>query len=538
MRRTIKIAATCIAIVLTCATAQAQYATQYLEMGWQYLVHDNDTEAFKNFKLAYDIAREQKNSADAARSLLYMGICSYGTSYSNGLHYAGAAMGEYKKLASTNPKAAEAGRLKCLQLISTIYSRQGKYSDAIALSRQVLNGFTTSLKDEDGYAGLAATSLGDAYKALGNKDSAAYYYRMALMDRVSKANFVYLPSALINVAEIELAAGNREMSYGMYDRALHVADSTVNRQAQVAAALGMGKWHLTVGDTHKAEELYTQALAISGSLADKSFRLKALRAFGALYRSQGDLAKAIAIEDSIAILKDTLNNWEKDRVTKSLEVQFRTQEKEQELVQARQQHKITVLTNYVLWGTLALIVFFSSGIIFLLRRINQRDKQLLATKESLIQAINEEKRQKELLMQNEIEFKESQLSALVLQMQQKNELMQELKDRIEQDTKTAQDTTLNKIISKGVNHDKEWNDFNTYFESINKNFYSKLKTAYPDISPNDLKICALIKLNMSTKEMAGILNISPDSVKTARYRLRKKLQLETEDNLTDFILSI
>jgi DNA-binding CsgD family transcriptional regulator len=97
---------------------------------------------------------------------------------------------------------------------------------------------------------------------------------------------------------------------------------------------------------------------------------------------------------------------------------------------------------------------------------------------------------------------------------------------------------LQKIIAKGMNHDKEWNDFNSSFESLNKNFYARLKQAYPEISPNDLKLCALIKMNLSIKEMAGILNISPDSVKTARYRLRKKLQLNTEENLTDFILHL
>jgi DNA-binding CsgD family transcriptional regulator len=73
---------------------------------------------------------------------------------------------------------------------------------------------------------------------------------------------------------------------------------------------------------------------------------------------------------------------------------------------------------------------------------------------------------------------------------------------------------------------------------VNKHFYTRLKQNYPEISANDLKICALIKLNLSIKEMAAILNISPDSVKTARHRLRKKLQLSTEENLTDFILTI
>ena len=97
---------------------------------------------------------------------------------------------------------------------------------------------------------------------------------------------------------------------------------------------------------------------------------------------------------------------------------------------------------------------------------------------------------------------------------------------------------LKKIVNKYTIQDNNWKVFDHYFESVNKNFYTRLKQKYPEISSNDLKICALIKLNLSIKKMATILNISPDSVKTARHRLRKKLQLSTEENLTDFILSV
>ena len=153
-------------------------------------------------------------------------------------------------------------------------------------------------------------------------------------------------------------------------------------------------------------------------------------------------------------------------------------------------------------------------------------------------AIEEQKHLREQQMQNELEFKESQLTAMTAQMLQKNELMHELKSKLDEDKNISVDSPLSKIINRGQNQDKDWSDFNTHFESINKNFYTRLKQSYPDISPNDLKICALIKLNLSIKEMAAILNISPDSVKTARYRLRKKMQLNTEDNLTDFILNL
>lgn len=103
--------------------------------------------------------------------------------------------------------------------------------------------------------------------------------------------------------------------------------------------------------------------------------------------------------------------------------------------------------------------------------------------------------------------------------------MQELREKLEADQSISKDSPLTRLVNKGQNQEKEWADFNVQFESINKNFYARIRQAYPDISPNDLKICALIKLNLSIKEMAGILNISPDSVKTARYRLRKNFSL-------------
>jgi DNA-binding NarL/FixJ family response regulator len=213
-------------------------------------------------------------------------------------------------------------------------------------------------------------------------------------------------------------------------------------------------------------------------------------------------------------------------------------EKERELNIIKKEQAITKLTNYLLYVALAFISIMAIGVIIFLKRINKRDKQLLQTKAELLAALNIQKKLKEQQLQNEIEYKESQLSALTLQMIQKNELLQELKEKLENNTGPTIDVAVSKIINKGLVQDKEWSDFNSHFESINKNFYNRIKQAFPEISPNELKICALIKMNLSIKEMASILNISPDSVKTARYRLRKKLNLNTEDNLTDFILNL
>jgi DNA-binding CsgD family transcriptional regulator len=220
-----------------------------------------------------------------------------------------------------------------------------------------------------------------------------------------------------------------------------------------------------------------------------------------------------------------------------LEVQFDVAEKNRQLALISKEKKVTQLTNSILFTGIVVLIFLFGISYFFLKKINGRDKQLLKKNEEMVAILEHQKILKAQQFQNDIEHKESQLSAITLQMLQKNELLNEIKTNIEK-AEPIGEVQLLKMVNKHLNQKNSWNDFDTYFEGINKNFYMRLKQNYPEISTNDLKICALIKLNLSIKEMATILNISPDSVKTARYRLRKKLQVQTEDNLTDFILKI
>ena len=95
---------------------------------------------------------------------------------------------------------------------------------------------------------------------------------------------------------------------------------------------------------------------------------------------------------------------------------------------------------------------------------------------------------------------------------------------------------LKKVVESNYQIDKEWDDFKLRFEEVHSGFFEQLKATFPELSNSDLRLCALLRLNMTMKEAAKILGISVDSVKTSRYRLRKKLNLETDDNLNDFIM--
>ncbi len=523
--------------VLQSNLALAQSSSSLLSQGWNELVKDNDTAALRLFQRAFETASREHNTAQKAKALLYLGFASYGVSYGNGLQYGLKAMEEYKKLEGSDAAKALEGRSRCLQLMSTINSRQGKYEEAMRLSREAMKGFAGG-KETTGTLGLIYNSLGNAFEHLNRNDSAAYYYRLGLNEMTRSKKVDYLPNAYCKMARMELMNGNKKESLILFQNALSIAGSSENKQAVVSCLLGLSDWSLSERNEEKAESYLSEAKKVAHGLSDKSFYLKVLGQLVALKKSQGKFQETVLLQEEMNKVNDTLNTWEKQRIVKSLEVQFDVLEKDKKIKLIQQQNELSRLTNLFLISFIVFISLLAIAVVVFLRRINDRNKQLLKTKEAFGQLAEEQKRLKEQQMQNEIEFKESQLSAMTLQMLQKNELMSELKAKYEEVSNTNRDIGVEKIINKAMNQEKDWGDFNSHFESMNRNFYSRLKEDYPEISPNDLKICALIKLNLSIKEMAGILNISPDSVKTARYRLRKKLGLHTEDNLTDFILNL
>ncbi|MGB5264155.1 MAG: LuxR C-terminal-related transcriptional regulator, partial [Lutimonas sp.] len=95
-----------------------------------------------------------------------------------------------------------------------------------------------------------------------------------------------------------------------------------------------------------------------------------------------------------------------------------------------------------------------------------------------------------------------------------------------------------KIIDKSLNHDDDWEFFQEAFNNADKDFLQRVKNEYPNLTPNDLRLCAYLRLNLSSKEIAPLLNISYKSVEIKRYRLRKKMELSNEDNLVERILEI
>lgn len=141
-------------------------------------------------------------------------------------------------------------------------------------------------------------------------------------------------------------------------------------------------------------------------------------------------------------------------------------------------------------------------------------------------------------LKQEFQGKSKELAASTIDVAKKNELLTQIKNQLIQISDQNTVRPVIDIIDENLNHNDNWEFFKEAFNNVDRKFLKKLKKNHPDLTPNDLKLCAYLRLNLSSKEIAPLFNISARSVEIKRYRLRKKLNLQHEENLVNYILQL
>ncbi len=126
-----------------------------------------------------------------------------------------------------------------------------------------------------------------------------------------------------------------------------------------------------------------------------------------------------------------------------------------------------------------------------------------------------------------------ELTTSLMQMSQKNELLQHISKRLEivKDTHPGMAKDLQSRIRQEINSGGQWEEFKVHFENSHPGFFERLSNKYPKLTSKDLKLCAYIRIQLSTKEIASLLNITPKSAEISRVRLRKKLNMQRREDL-------
>jgi DNA-binding CsgD family transcriptional regulator len=169
------------------------------------------------------------------------------------------------------------------------------------------------------------------------------------------------------------------------------------------------------------------------------------------------------------------------------------------------------------------------------KRIRENAKALkmknLEAEQEIIKLKNEQ-------LEKEMAGKNKELAVSTMSLIKKNEFLTSIKKKLQESESSSEVKTVIRKIDKDINEEDNWKFFKKAFSNADKDFFKKIKSKHPELTSNDLKLCAYLRLNLSSKEIAPLLNISVKSVEIKRYRLRKKMDLPREMNLVEYILSI
>jgi len=172
------------------------------------------------------------------------------------------------------------------------------------------------------------------------------------------------------------------------------------------------------------------------------------------------------------------------------------------------------------------------------------EKDQLEMKNKIIRLENEKLQTEVEREETNLRLKNKELNVQALNINRKNEILDYLKKEIDKMMRTVdtdaqfQLKMLTRKIDQDLNPKEDWEKFERYFDEVQGDFISRLKEKYPQLSPKDLKLCAYLRMNLSSKEISSLLNITPRGVEIHRYRLRKKLNLARETNLVEFLMDL
>lgn len=343
-----------------------------------------------------------------------------------------------------------------------------------------------------------------------------------------------------NIARITNSIGSLYLAQDSIERAkkFYLEANELNikhgiEQMQGLTTRNLGKVAMKEKDYKQALDYFLKANTISQKTGTNTRNVGDYLNIADAYAAMGDYRNAYKNRKIHFTKYDSVFKKEKIAQIDELEIKYQTEKREaalalqqEEIKTLNQEVEISNLRKWLYAGGMVSALALSGVLVFGFR---QRIKKNRIARE----------KQEEIYRQ-EIEYKTKELTSQTLHLVQKNTFIQELMDNLE-NVKNSPDkfkTEFRRIVmllKKENASDKDWEVFKTYFAEVHNDFDQKLKTFYPDISEKEIRLAAFLRMNLTTKEIAATMNVLPDSILKSKYRLKKKLGLDKETDLTSFL---
>ncbi len=483
--------------VVEIAKSRKEYRNQILginNLGNLYLYYNADEEALNYFYLALDLAKQ--HNIEELLNTIYNNI---GIIHSSNRNFKKAEEYFLKALALSKERKEEKRiAINCINL-GIGKNEQEDPDQASKYFQQSLEIFQ-ELNDTSNIAAVL-NNMGNTHLHKKHYSIAKKYYQQALQLSYGKSSNYFLPTYQLNY-------GKTLFYFGEYDSAMVYINTALDS-------------FIVVKNTDKIIESLSW-------MANAS-------------KEKGEKEKAIVFYTESLMWKDTLLNEKSKGWVSEMQMKYEFGKKEKEIEFLQQKAR----QEKMIWGATIIAVFVFGIMLFYYLRVkntNLKQQNIILEKEQELANLEIAKNllQQEQL-QHQLEMKNRELATKALHLVNKNEILNSVTNQLDQIN--VQDDPINaglvrnakNTIAHNINLDEQWEDFKIHFEEVHSDFFNRLIKDFPELSQTDLRLSAYFLINLNAKEIAQISNISPDSVRKRKQRLREKLNLNANQDIREIL---
>ena len=374
-------------------------------------------------------------------------------------------------------------------------------------------------------------NIGAVYESLQMTDSALLHYNLSMQ-------FNQKSNCAKGIAICHVSIGNLLIKEGDFNRAIEhfklsieISDSIGDHYHWLYGAHSYISALSDIKNYTLAEKLSKQSIIKAKNENIWYYLSEAYLSLANIYEKQYDNTKALKYIKLGQACKDTIEAKSNFSKINDLQLKYESEKKEQQIELLRTKEKNYSFVRNILIVLLIILTLLLFSL-WKLARFRKRDniqKEELLLREKLVNSMRQEKHN------SEIELKEQELTLLANQLATKNEMLNDLKTVLSSKGYSSDIITQ---FNNELTNEKYWEVFYLKFENAHPQFFSRLRQTFPEITSKDERLCAYLRINMTSKEIAQILNVTVAAVDKSRNRLRKKLALPAEVNLTEFMQNI
>ncbi|MEM6273462.1 MAG: tetratricopeptide repeat protein [Bacteroidota bacterium] len=423
--------------------------------------------------------------------------------------------------------------------VGNIHNRMENQAKAEEYYRRAARYFTLAA-DTNGTS-MVFNNLGLALKDQGRGPEALDHYATSLAGYEAIGNIFGQSKVLSNMGTIYIQQERIAEAESIYVRALELSQQ-INSPYEIAVSqLKLGELYLKT-ERHREAILWALRSLETGEPTGTLLPLAtAHEVLANAYEALGRLDSALFHQRALQALNDSIFSKAKADAISELEIRYDTELKDRVIAEGQQEAELDQWRKLALGGVILGLLLGGGILVAVLRGRIRKEKALKEKDRALAEAEIRAAKAEKLRLQEEIGYKSREITNLAMNIVRRNDLL-ELLDRELKSLRKGADSTkikeLSLLVSQTLSLEKERQEFQLFVQEAQQNFFHKLEVQHPELSQKDRRLCAMIRLGLSSKEIGAVFNIATNSVEVARYRVRKKLGLESGQGLKEFLAEL